>query len=77
MWKDFNLCENCHNNDLMWNETTGRICFNKKTFIEIGGYNENENFNNVDSNINLLLRLINSNVKYIHVNLQILYLKKI
>ena len=69
MWKDFNLCENCHNNDLMWNETTGRICFNKKTFIEIGGYNENENFNNVDSNINLLLRLINSNVKYIHVNL--------
>jgi hypothetical protein len=63
MWKDFNLC------DLIWNETTGRICFNKKTFIDIGGYNENEKFNNIDSNINLLLRLINSNVKYIHINL--------
>jgi hypothetical protein len=69
MWKDFNLCNNCHNNNLIWNKTTGRICFNKKTFIDIGGYNENEIFNKIDSNVNLLLRLINLNTKYIHVNL--------
>lgn len=69
MWKDFNLCNNCHNDDLIWNKTTSRICLNKKIIIEIGGYNENEIYNKIDSNINLLLRLINSNIKYIHINL--------
>ena len=67
---DFNLSIPNLDNDLIWNETTSRICFNKETFIDIGGYNENDVFNKIDSNINLLLRLINSDSRYIHIGLK-------
>jgi len=73
MWKKYNYNYsnnyNYHNNDLIWNGTSGRICINSKIYKSIGGYSEDLELMGMDD-IDILIRLVNINCKYIHVNLK-------
>lgn len=71
MWKDFlpkEIHSMCHDRDLQWDGSTGRIGASRNLFYAVGGYNENMSLMGMDD-IDFLLRCLKLGSEYKHFSL--------